>query len=195
VYYPVARSEDGQDIPIYLHAKVMLIDDRFLTVGSANCTNRSMAVDTELNVAWEALADGGELGRSIRSARISLLREHCGAPGGRTPEVESVAGLVRRLDALARSGRGALRPHPMSSWVDEGEVAKFFGLDALCFDPETPLFDDEGDAGDPASFERGDWFSRGITVLREWLSGAPSEPEEAPPMSTESAGSALDGRS
>ena len=31
----------------------MIVDDRFLTVGSANLTNRSMGLDSELHVAWE----------------------------------------------------------------------------------------------------------------------------------------------
>jgi phospholipase D1/2 len=202
VYYPVTKGEDGQDVPIYVHSKVMVIDDRFLTVGSANCTNRSMAVDTELNVAWEALDEGdrgagSELGHSIRAVRISLLREHCGDEGDRSTQVEMVPGLVERLDSLARSRSGSLRLHPISSRADEGEFGGLFALDALSFDPETPLFDENEGAEESTSFEHGGWFSHGITLLREWLSGASLEPEEVPRISTgatESAGSALGGR-
>ena len=32
----------------YIHSKLMIVDDRFLTVGSANLTNRSMGLDSEL---------------------------------------------------------------------------------------------------------------------------------------------------
>jgi phosphatidylserine/phosphatidylglycerophosphate/cardiolipin synthase-like enzyme len=36
---------------VYIHAKLMLIDDAFMTVGSTNINNRSMQVDSELNIA------------------------------------------------------------------------------------------------------------------------------------------------
>lgn len=35
----------------YIHSKLMIVDDRFLTIGSANLTNRSMGLDSELHVA------------------------------------------------------------------------------------------------------------------------------------------------
>lgn len=36
---------------IDIHAKLMIIDDTFITVGSANMNQRSMSVDSEINVA------------------------------------------------------------------------------------------------------------------------------------------------
>ena len=36
---------------IYIHSKLMLIDDSFFTLGSANLNLRSMEVDSELNVS------------------------------------------------------------------------------------------------------------------------------------------------
>jgi len=36
---------------IYIHSKLMLIDDVFVTLGSANMNQRSMAVDSEINIA------------------------------------------------------------------------------------------------------------------------------------------------
>jgi phosphatidylserine/phosphatidylglycerophosphate/cardiolipin synthase-like enzyme len=44
-----ADSEDW--IEVYIHAKLMTIDDAFMTVGSANINTRSMEVDSELNIA------------------------------------------------------------------------------------------------------------------------------------------------
>ena len=35
---------------VYIHAKLMLIDDAFMTLGSANINTRSMEVDSELNI-------------------------------------------------------------------------------------------------------------------------------------------------
>jgi phosphatidylserine/phosphatidylglycerophosphate/cardiolipin synthase-like enzyme len=36
---------------IYIHSKLMLIDDVFVTLGSANLNQRSMSVDSEINIA------------------------------------------------------------------------------------------------------------------------------------------------
>ncbi|AQV94468.1 phospholipase [Cupriavidus necator] len=40
-------------MPVYVHSKVMIIDDVFLTHGSANVNTRSMEVDSELNICHE----------------------------------------------------------------------------------------------------------------------------------------------
>ena len=40
-----------------VHSKVMIIDDRFLRVGSANLNNRSMGADTECDLAFEATSE------------------------------------------------------------------------------------------------------------------------------------------
>ena len=42
----------GEEWPeVYIHAKLMLIDDAFMTLGSANINTRSMQTDSELNIA------------------------------------------------------------------------------------------------------------------------------------------------
>ncbi|MGZ3610647.1 MAG: phospholipase D-like domain-containing protein, partial [Ktedonobacteraceae bacterium] len=62
---------DGQEDyrPIYVHAKVTIIDDLWSTVGSANLNNRGMRDDTEMNVATL----DAELARGLR---ILLWAEH-----------------------------------------------------------------------------------------------------------------------
>jgi phosphatidylserine/phosphatidylglycerophosphate/cardiolipin synthase-like enzyme len=57
--------------PVYLHAKVAVIDDEWLTVGSANLNNRGLITDGEMNVAVRdtALAKG---------LRVDLWAEHLG---------------------------------------------------------------------------------------------------------------------
>ena len=55
VYYTAAALKgEGPEKPTYIHSKVLIVDDRFLSVGSANISNRSMGMDTELNLSWEA---------------------------------------------------------------------------------------------------------------------------------------------
>jgi phosphatidylserine/phosphatidylglycerophosphate/cardiolipin synthase-like enzyme len=64
------RSRSGdRDDQLYVHAKVGIVDDRWLTVGSANLTAHSLLNDTEMNVVTddEALA---------RDTRLRLWAEH-----------------------------------------------------------------------------------------------------------------------
>jgi phosphatidylserine/phosphatidylglycerophosphate/cardiolipin synthase-like enzyme len=59
--------------PVYVHAKVGIVDDRWLTVGSANLNEHSLFNDTEVNVVVcdEQLA---------RAARLRLWSEHLERP-------------------------------------------------------------------------------------------------------------------
>ncbi|SDL19741.1 PLD-like domain-containing protein [Pseudomonas delhiensis] len=43
-------------MPVYIHSKLMIIDDVFTTHGSANINTRSMQVDSEMNIAHEEMA-------------------------------------------------------------------------------------------------------------------------------------------
>ncbi|HEU5367538.1 MAG TPA: phospholipase D-like domain-containing protein, partial [Ktedonobacterales bacterium] len=58
--------------PVYVHAKVGIVDDLWATVGSANLNSRSLSHDAELNVA--ALDPA-----FARGLRLSLWAEHLGA--------------------------------------------------------------------------------------------------------------------
>ncbi|VVO35894.1 phospholipase D-like domain-containing protein [Pseudomonas fluorescens] len=40
-------------MPVYIHSKLMIVNDVFTTLGSANINTRSMQVDSELNIAHE----------------------------------------------------------------------------------------------------------------------------------------------
>lgn len=46
-----SSPKDLRYAPIYVHSKLVAIDDHFFTLGSANLNNRSMVSDSELNVA------------------------------------------------------------------------------------------------------------------------------------------------
>jgi phosphatidylserine/phosphatidylglycerophosphate/cardiolipin synthase-like enzyme len=63
-----SRTQDRDD-PLYVHAKVGIVDDRWLTVGSANLNSHSLLNDTEMNVVTDdpALA---------RATRERLWAEH-----------------------------------------------------------------------------------------------------------------------
>jgi phosphatidylserine/phosphatidylglycerophosphate/cardiolipin synthase-like enzyme len=59
----------GRDGPLYVHAKVGIVDDRWLTVGSANLNAHSLLNDTEMNV----VTDDAVL---ARDTRVRLWAEH-----------------------------------------------------------------------------------------------------------------------
>jgi phosphatidylserine/phosphatidylglycerophosphate/cardiolipin synthase-like enzyme len=64
------RSLSGErDDRLYIHAKVGIVDDRWLTIGSANLNAHSLFNDTEMNV----VTDSQEL---ARDTRIRLWSEH-----------------------------------------------------------------------------------------------------------------------
>lgn len=63
-------KDDGEHYrPIYVHAKVAIVDDLWTTVGSANLNNRGMRDDTEMNVATL----DAELAQGLR---LMLWAEH-----------------------------------------------------------------------------------------------------------------------
>jgi phosphatidylserine/phosphatidylglycerophosphate/cardiolipin synthase-like enzyme len=107
-------SEAREDDPCpatFIHSKLMIVDDEFLTIGSANFTNRSMRIDREVNVAWqtrlEAAGAAPRLALDIRELRASLLAEHAGV--GDAAIFYEIDGLIERIDAACGPGRGKLR--------------------------------------------------------------------------------------
>ncbi|MDP9325989.1 MAG: phospholipase D-like domain-containing protein, partial [Candidatus Dormibacteraeota bacterium] len=86
-------SPDGADgNPIYVHAKIGIVDDAWITVGSANLNEHSLFNDTELNVV---IHDAG----LVRQTRLRLWAEHLDKPvaeiDGDTTEV--IDDLWRRI--------------------------------------------------------------------------------------------------
>ena len=62
---------DGHRNSIYIHAKLMLIDDEWATVGSCNLHRFSLFGNGEMNVAFSEP-------NTVRAFRCELLREHLG---------------------------------------------------------------------------------------------------------------------
>lgn len=113
IYYSVTLGEKNEEIPKLIHSKLFLIDDRFLSVGSANLANRSMGLDTELNVAWEG--DDREITDSIRRIRLDLLCEHTGMPTWCRDRFLTTPNLVEFLDKFTEAKTSALKIHSMTT--------------------------------------------------------------------------------
>jgi len=82
-----ARSGNLFD-PIYVHAKIGIVDDAWLTIGSANLNEHSLFNDTEMNVVTH---DAGV----ARATRLRLWSEHLELPAAEIP-----ADTTRAIDEL-----------------------------------------------------------------------------------------------
>jgi phosphatidylserine/phosphatidylglycerophosphate/cardiolipin synthase-like enzyme len=128
VYYPVVRDAEQREYEIFVHSKVLAVDDWFLRVGSSNLNNRSMGVDSECDVAVEA--DDAAARHGVRRVVVELLAEHL----GRSPEhvarvlkpgrslIDVIArlncGPRKRLVRLDVDGRGPHHPIPWMAFAD-----------------------------------------------------------------------------
>src|SRR5688572_4714396 len=83
-----------------VHSKIMVVDDRFAMVGSANLSDRSMGLDTELNIAIEANGDP-RIASAIAGFRNRLLAEHLGSdPATVAATLEREGRLIATITAL-----------------------------------------------------------------------------------------------
>ena len=102
-----AREAQLRDI-VYVHAKIGIVDDRWLTVGSANLNAHSLLHDTEMNVVThdEKIA---------RETRLRLWAEHLereeGDIGGPTEEIVDTLWRPIATDQLHRIERGEPLTH------------------------------------------------------------------------------------
>lgn len=175
IYYTAPLSKEGHKSPTYIHAKLIIVDDRFLSIGSANTSNRSMGLDTELNVSWEAHSDERKkLFESIRSVRISLLAEHCGInPEDEGLRLRKIDGIVEFLNMLADDPAYRLQHHTLKSFIDDIEPLKNLKIEDLAIDPESPVV--EENIYDLISRSKTGFFAEGISWLKEYLRANPGE--------------------
>jgi phospholipase D1/2 len=175
VYHTRCDGEAPDRPSTYIHSKLLLVDDRFLTVGSANLTNRSMGVDTELHVSWEATGMSDEdqqLRQRLEALRVSLLAEHTGldhdAALAPATDLGNVEGLVARLDGLTTLPQARLTRHVLAS-PGERWIMHLIDPEALPFDPAEPEYDEDSDGAAEERNHSRSWFATGIEALRRRL--------------------------
>ena len=106
ILYPAVQDGEAP-AAVMVHSKVMIVDDGFLRVGSANLNNRSMGADTECDLAFEA--DGEPHREFIRGLRRRLIGHFCGVDEAAIADNED--DLLGFIDRHAASGTGrALLP-------------------------------------------------------------------------------------
>ena len=131
-YYPdIPGLAEGTCIDV--HSKVMIVDDEWLRIGSANLCNRSMGMDTECDVALEARADERVAG-AVRDFLCRLLGEHLGVEAANVQAAIDKRGSIRgAIEALGSRTRTLKR---LETKDDLSETA----LSAAAIaDPEAPV--------------------------------------------------------
>lgn len=76
--YPSVRKDNGDRAVIRIHAKCFICDDRYINIASSNLNNRSMGLDTECDLVFEATT--AEQRGWITSIRHDLIAEHTDLP-------------------------------------------------------------------------------------------------------------------
>lgn len=137
VYVPV--TEERQDI--YVHAKVAIVDDRLLRVGSSNLNNRSQGLDSECDVVIDAgLPANAHAPPAIGAIRHRLIAEHLAvkperfaieesARGSMIAAIETLRGPGKSLDLLDLEGMGAAE-----EFIASNEILDPQSVDEM-FDP------------------------------------------------------------
>ena len=97
-------QRDGHT-PVYVHAKIGLVDDAWLTLGSGNLNEHSLFNDTEMNVVTHDA-------RLAKATRLALWSEHLQRPADELDrDPTDVVDELWRPIADARTQRLALLPH------------------------------------------------------------------------------------
>ncbi|MDX1431115.1 MAG: VTT domain-containing protein [Gammaproteobacteria bacterium] len=133
MFVPVLDDDSAHKL--HVHAKLFVVDDRLLSIGSANLTRRSFGVDSECNLAIEADEGETEVGRSIRGFCNRLLAEHLGVdPAAVDDSRRETGSLLATIEALGEGPRRlvALRPS-----VEERPVTATVA--AALGDPSRPI--------------------------------------------------------
>ena len=136
-YFPtVVGLPENQCLGV--HSKVLIVDDDFAKIGSANLSNRSMGLDSECDLAFDASGSGQAAAsqrRAIAALRTRLLAEHLGVE----PRVfEARVAEMGSIMAATGSFKGETRRlEPLEPTTEPPvHLAVFNGL--VC-DPEQPM--------------------------------------------------------
>lgn len=181
VYYPAVGILKA---PVYVHSKLMIVDNRLAVVGSANLNNRSMGLDRECSLAVEASRSPHH--QAIEVFRNRLLAEHLGClPANVEEAVRDHRSIIRAIEHLGTAQRRLERlNYHTPPTIDAVKLLD----DAALLDPERPMefeqildeFCREADESGWISWRLRLSLSAGFllamaaawhwTPLREWLS-------------------------
>jgi phosphatidylserine/phosphatidylglycerophosphate/cardiolipin synthase-like enzyme len=117
VYYPhIPQLDEGCCLDI--HSKLMIVDDAIVRIGSSNLASRSMAFDSECDLAIEARGEE-RVASVIREFRERLLAEHLGTEPERVrEEIERTGSLHGAIAAFGGQPRTLRQLEDVPEWSD-----------------------------------------------------------------------------
>jgi phosphatidylserine/phosphatidylglycerophosphate/cardiolipin synthase-like enzyme len=139
--------------PIYVHAKVAVMDDRLLRIGSANLNNRSMGLDSECDVTIDcALPANRSAVDRIKAIRETLIAEHLDVrPQQVADRYAETGSLLKVMEEFSGEGKtlewlDLEKPGPMDEFIANNEL----------LDPTSPdaVFESPGAHGVKSYFRR-----------------------------------------
>jgi phospholipase D1/2 len=141
-----------------VHSKLMTVDDEWLTIGSANLSNRSMSLDTECNLILSA-ADQEDGANDVRSAiahlRNRLLAEHLDSSIETLSALQQRMSLIDAIETVRNSNaQNADNRRTMICAEATATAKNIFLTDAMLIDPETPLDPEHVIAGYVSTHDR-----------------------------------------
>ena len=130
-YHPVSCPDP--ECQIKAHSKLMIVDDRYLRIGSSNFNARSLGLDTECDIAIEGSTP--EARKAIAKLQAALLGEHLGVAPVKFASVLARSGsLIDTIEAL-NGGPRRLKSYP--ELPPETEMTLAPGSSLL--DPDRPI--------------------------------------------------------
>ncbi len=149
----IYNLENAEGAPIYVHAKICIVDDVWFTCGSDNFNRRSWTCDSELTCAVldptvedrELVAEGTR--RLPRDLRLEMWSEHLGRTRRSLAPLDPPAGFelwqrtAAELEAWHAGGRQGARPPGHIRPHEPQHVSRFQALWAeplyrLIYDPD-----------------------------------------------------------
>ncbi len=140
VFHPVQPASGN---PIYVHSKLMIVDDVYAVIGTSNVNRRSMTYDTEISIAVVDAEVVGGVCRFARDLRRNLWGEHLGMSPS-DPRIADPVAAVAEWERQARAGAHRVRRHvtPASSpsRASQGTFNRISDPDGRCSGtpPPTP---------------------------------------------------------
>ncbi len=132
VFYPSVADKSGNQSQVYVHAKLLIADNRILFAGSANLSNRSMKVDSEVNLVIAEQDQTPEIKQILH--RLLAIHAHCSEERA----AEAVSGNNSLKNAIKELGRDNLHRLRKLETGTDSMLLKKLG-DTQLLDPDEPL--------------------------------------------------------
>jgi phosphatidylserine/phosphatidylglycerophosphate/cardiolipin synthase-like enzyme len=132
IYHPFTKGGTA----IYVHAKLTIVDDQIVRIGSSNMNNRSLGFDSECDVAIDgSTPEDGAIRDAIKSIRLSLLAEHLDCSPSDLAHLAEGGSMIAAIEKLRGQGR-SLRPFEQE---ESAELAEYIASNNIL----DPIGEDE----------------------------------------------------